>query len=61
MLSIGLPTSCAGRGSLSEQLRIAIVAWIARIYHRRRRQDRLGRLAPIEYEAIMTTPGSQAA
>lgn len=38
-----------------EQLRIAIVAWIERTYHRRRRHTRLGRLTPIEYETIMTT------
>jgi transposase InsO family protein len=44
-----------------EQLRIAIVTWIERTYHRRRRQDALGRLAPIEYESIMTTPATQAA
>lgn len=43
------------------ELRIAIVTWIERIYHRRRRQAALGRLTPIEYEAIMTTPASQAA
>jgi putative transposase len=44
-----------------EQLRIAIVTWIERTYHRRRRQDALGRLTPIEYETIMTTPVTQAA
>lgn len=44
-----------------EQLRIAIVTWIERTYHRRRRQDRLGRLTPIEYEAIMTPAAEQAA
>ena len=44
-----------------EQLRIAIVTWIERTYHRRRRQDTLGRLTPIEYETIMTTPATQAA
>ena len=38
-----------------EELRIAIVRWIERTYHRRRRQDALGRLTPIEYETIMTT------
>ena len=38
-----------------EELRIAIVTWIERTYHRRRRQDSLGRLTPIEYETIMTT------
>ena len=44
-----------------EELRIAIVSWIERTYHRRRRQDGLGRLTPIEYETIMTTTASQAA
>lgn len=47
--------------STREELRIAIVTWIERTYHRRRRQRTLGRLTPIEYEAIMTTPASQAA
>jgi len=32
-----------------------IVSWIERTYHRRRRQDRLGRLTPIGFETIMTT------
>jgi transposase InsO family protein len=44
-----------------DELRIAIVTWIERTYHRRRRQDALGRLTPIEYETIMTTPATQAA
>jgi len=44
-----------------EDLRIAIVTWIERTYHRRRRQAGLGRLTPIEYETIMTTPATQAA
>ncbi|CUR61592.1 Integrase catalytic region [metagenome] len=44
-----------------DDLRIAIVTWIERTYHRRRRQAGLGRLTPIEYEAIMTTPATQAA
>lgn len=43
------------------QLRIAIVSWIERTYHRRRRQARLGRLTPIEYETIMTPAAPQAA
>lgn len=38
-----------------QELRIAIVTWIERTYHRRRRQDRLGGLTPIEYETIMNT------
>ncbi len=42
-------------------LRIAMVTWIERTYHRRRRQSALGRLTPIEYEIIMTTPAHQAA
>ncbi len=44
-----------------EELRIAIVTWIERTYHRRRRQDALGRLTPVEFEVIMTTPADQAA
>ena len=44
-----------------QELRIAIVTWIERTYHRRRRQAALGRLTPIEYETIMTTPALQAA
>lgn len=43
-----------------EELRIAIVTWIERTYHRRRRQSALGRLTPVD-EAIMTTPATQAA
>ncbi len=34
------------------ELRLAIITWIERTYHRRRRQVRLGRLTPIEYETI---------
>ena len=49
------------RWDTREQLRIAIGTWIERTYHRRRRQTGLSRLTPIEYEAIMTTPASQAA
>ncbi|GAB3453706.1 hypothetical protein GCM10027436_54730 [Actinophytocola sediminis] len=45
--------------STSDELRIAIVTWIERTYHRRRRQPALGRLTPIEHEAIMTTPASR--
>jgi putative transposase len=37
-----------------EELRIAIVIWIERTYHRRRRQRRLGRLTPVEFEMIHT-------
>ena len=41
------------RWTTREDLRLAIVTWIERTYHRRRRQRRLGRLTPIEYETIM--------
>ncbi len=44
-----------------DELRIAIVRWIERTYHRRRRQAALGRLTPVEYELIMTTTATQAA
>lgn len=33
-------------------LRLTIVTSIERTYHRRRRQRRLGRLTPIEFESI---------
>ncbi len=49
------------RWTTRQDLRIQIVTWIERTYHRRRRQARLGRLTPIEYETIMTTPALQAA
>lgn len=44
-----------------DQLRIAIVTWIERTYHRRRRQAALGRLTPVEFEAIINTPAALAA
>lgn len=44
-----------------EELRIAIVTWIERTYHRRRRQAALGRLTPVEYELIMKPAATQAA
>jgi len=49
------------RWTTRDDLRIAIVTWIERTYHRRRRQAALGRLTPIEYEIIMTAPATQAA
>jgi transposase InsO family protein len=49
------------RWATRDELRIAIVTWIERTYHRRRRQATLGRLTPIEYETIMTRPATQAA
>lgn len=44
-----------------QQLRLAIVTWIEASYHRHRRQRALGRLTPVEFEAIMTTPAAAAA
>lgn len=38
-----------------QELRLAIATWIERTYHRRRRQRRLGKLTPIEYETINRT------
>jgi putative transposase len=43
------------RWSSRDELRHAIVFWIERTYHRRRRQDRLGRLTPVEFEALLQT------
>jgi putative transposase len=49
------------RWATRDELRIAIVTWIERTYHRRRRQTGLSRLTPIEFEIIMTSPATQAA
>jgi len=49
------------RWSIRHELRLAIITWIERTYHRRQRQPRLGRSTPIEFETIMTTPATQAA
>ena len=40
------------RWQTRDDLRLAIVVWIEKTYHRRRRQDALGRLTPIEYETV---------
>jgi transposase InsO family protein len=49
------------RWTTRDALRIAIITWIERTYHRRRRQAALGRLTPIEYETTMTPNAAQAA
>jgi putative transposase len=36
-----------------DELRLAIITWIERTYHRRRRQRALGKLTPVEYEAVI--------
>jgi transposase InsO family protein len=43
------------RWQTRDQLRLAIIIWIEKTYHRRRRQDRLGRLTPIEFETLLQT------
>ena len=40
------------RWQTRQDLRLAMVTWIERTYHRLRRQRRLGRLTPIEFETI---------
>jgi putative transposase len=42
-------------------LHLEIVTWIERTYHRRRRQDRLGRMTPVEYEMLHSTAKTAAA
>jgi transposase InsO family protein len=42
------------RWATREELRVAIVMWIERTYHRRRRQRALGRLTPVEFEILET-------
>lgn len=43
-----------------DQLRSRIVNWIERTYHRRRRQRRLGRLTPIEFETVFHNQANTA-
>lgn len=40
------------RWQTRDELRLAIVTWIEKTYHRRRRQAAHGRLTPIEFETI---------
>ena len=48
------------RWDTRDELRIAIVTWIERTYRRRRRQARLGRLTPVEFEAMINTAAAAA-
>ena len=48
------------RWATRDQLRLAIVTWIERTYHRRRRQRALGKLTPIQYEMIYNTTAHAA-
>ena len=47
--------------STREELRLAIVSWIEGKYHRKRRQRRLGKLTPVEFELIMKPTTTLAA
>jgi transposase InsO family protein len=44
-----------------EEVRLVMVTWIERAYHRRRRQAALGRLTPIEFETILKSQVAPAA
>jgi transposase InsO family protein len=44
-----------------EELRLEIVIWIERTYNRRRRQRRLGRLTPVEFELALRNESELAA
>lgn len=43
------------RWTTRTELRLAIVTWIETTYHRRRRQQGLGRLTPVEFETLLDT------
>jgi transposase InsO family protein len=49
------------RWNNQDELCIAIITWIERTCHRRRRQAAPGRLTPVEHEMIMTPPATLAA
>lgn len=49
------------RWATRRELRYAIVTWIERTYNRQRRQRRLGKLTPVEYELAFTTDKKPAA
>jgi transposase InsO family protein len=44
------------RWETREELRLAIITWIEKTYHRKRRQRRLGKLTPIEFETLLQIP-----
>jgi putative transposase len=48
------------RWSTRAELRLAIVSWIERTHHRRRRQRAFGKLTPIEFE-LLRAPVATAA
>jgi transposase InsO family protein len=44
-----------------DDLRVEIIIWIERTYNRQRRQRRLGKPTPTEYELVHHNPQTQAA
>ncbi len=48
------------RWDTGEELRLAMITWIEKFYHRRRRQRALGKLTPIEFE-LLHKPAAAAA
>jgi putative transposase len=40
------------RWATRDELRLAIITWVEKTHHRRRRHRRLGRLTPIEFETL---------
>ena len=44
-----------------DELRLAIVHWIEAKYHRKRKQRRLGKLTPVEFETIVRSAVELAA
>jgi putative transposase len=42
------------RWATRDDLRYAIIYWVEHTYNRRRRQRRLGRLTPVEFELAFT-------
>jgi transposase InsO family protein len=49
------------RWATRDDLRVAIIDWIERTYNRRRRQRRLGRLTPVEFELALHNDRLQTA
>ena len=48
------------RWSTKQELRLAMVHWIESSYHRKRRQRRLGKLTPVEFEIVDQTAATAA-
>ena len=50
-----------GRWATRRELRLAIVSWVEGKYHRKRKQRRLGKLTPVEFETMMRSAVGLAA